>query len=104
MPQDDLEMQVAADLGISELAPEKRKELIAQFGEVALKAATIAVMNQLTPEQRQEFMKLAQAGDSAGVQTFLDTNIADHEEIAKKAVAEELSRFKELNKSADNPQ
>ncbi len=100
MPQDELAKQVAADLGISELPPEKQKELIAQFGEIALKAATINVMNKMSAEQRTEFMQLAQAGDSSAVQAFLDKNIPDHEEIAKAAVADELTRFKEVTKSS----
>jgi hypothetical protein len=99
MPQDELAKQVAADLGISELPEDKQKELIAQFGEVALKAATLAVMNKLTAEQRAEFMKLAEAGDSAPVQAFLDTNVPDHETIAKSVVAEELAKFREFKKA-----
>lgn len=95
--QDELQKQVAADLGISTLTDDVQKELIAQFGEVALKAATMAVMSKLSDDKRSEFMRLAEGGDSAAVQTFLDTEIPEHEEIAKQAVAAEVARFKEFN-------
>lgn len=94
--QDELQKQVATDLGISAVAPDKQKELIAQFGEVALKAATIMVMSKLTEEKRSEFMKLAEVGDPAAVQAFLDKEVPDHELVAKQAVAEEVKRFKEF--------
>ncbi len=94
--QDELQKQVAVDLGISAVADDKQKELIAQFGEVALKAATMAVLGKLTEEKRAEFMKLAEAGDPSAVQTFLDAEVPGHVDIAKQAVAEEVKRFKEF--------
>lgn len=94
--QDDIQKQVSADLGISTLPDDKQKELIAQFGEVALKAATMAVMSKLTDITRQEFMKLAEGGDAAALQTFLEREVPEHETIAKQAVAEEVKRFKEF--------
>lgn len=98
--QDELQKQVAADLGISALTPEKQKELISQFGEVALKAATVSVMSKMSEEKRAEFMTLAEGGDTAAVQAFLDKEVPGHEEIAKQAVAEEVARFKEFNAAA----
>ena len=93
---DDIQKQVAADLGISQLPPEKQQELIAQFGEVALKAATLSVMGKLSLATRAEFMKLAEGGDPAALQAFLDKEVPGHEALAKAAVAEEVKRFKEF--------
>jgi hypothetical protein len=97
--QDDIQKQVAADLGIAELPPESQKEIIAQFGEVALKAATMAVMEKLTDASREEFMHLAQAGDPTALQAFLDREVPGHEALAKAAVAEEVRLFKEASKA-----
>lgn len=91
---DQLTAQIARDLGIGDLPEAEQKELIAQFGEVALKAATASVLEKMSPEKRQEFMSLAQAGDPAAVQAFLDTEVPGHEEIAKAAVAQEVALFK----------
>lgn len=95
---DELTALIAKDLGIDLLPEEQQKELIAQFGEVALKAATLAVVGKLSSEKQEEFMKLAEAGDAKALQTFLDANVPGHEEIAKAAVAEEVKRFKEFQK------
>lgn len=96
--QDELTKAIAADLGISDIPLEEQQKLIAQFGEVALKAATIAVVGKLPEGSRDEFAKLAEAGDAAALQVFLDREVPGHEDIAKAAVAEEVRRFKEFQK------
>ncbi len=92
--QDELTKAIAGDLGIADLPIEEQQKLIAQFGEVALKAATISVVEKLAADKQEEFTKLAEAGDPAALKTFLDREVPGHEDIAKAAVAEEVKRFK----------
>ncbi|MDB5244395.1 MAG: hypothetical protein JWN18_265 [Parcubacteria group bacterium] len=92
--QDELTKAIATDLGINDLKPEEQQALISQFGEVALKAATIAIVEKMPEAKREEFTQLAEAGDALAVQTFLDAEVPGHEAIAKAAVAEEVKRFK----------
>lgn len=96
MQQDEMTKLIAADLGIAELPIEQQHELIAQFGEIALKAASIAVFGKLAEEKREEFAKLAEAGDAPALKEFLDREVPGHEEVARVAVAEEVKRFKEF--------
>lgn len=96
--QDELTAAIATDLGINSLQLDQQKELISQFGEVALKAATMSVIEKLAEEKRAEFAKITEAGDALAVKTFLDIEVPDHEAIAKAAVAEEITRFKEFQK------
>ncbi|MBU6388750.1 hypothetical protein KGQ72_02675 [Patescibacteria group bacterium] len=96
--QDELTALIAADLGIKDLPVEEQKALIAQFGEVALKAATLSVIGNLAEGKRDEFAKLAEAGDATALKTFLDREVPGHEDIAKAAVAEEVKRFKAFQK------
>ena len=92
--QDEMTALIAADLGIKDLPVEEQRTLIAQFGEVALKAATLAVVGKLSESKRDEFAKLAQAGDATALKTFLDREVPGHEDVAKAAVAEEVKQFK----------
>lgn len=94
--QDEITARIAADLGISSLPIEDQKSLITQFGEVALKAATIAVAEKLSEEKREEFIKLAEAGDAAALKSFLDAEVPAHEEVVKVAIADEIKRFKDF--------
>ena len=96
--QDELTALIAADLGIKALARAEQQSLIAQFGEVALKVATLAVVGKLAEGKRDEFAKLAEAGDATALKAFLDREVPSHEEVAKTAVAEEVKRFKDFQK------
>jgi hypothetical protein len=98
--QDDLQKMIAQDLGIADLAVEEQNQLITEFGEIALKAATIAVLEKLAPEKRDEFAKIAEGDDAAAMQAFLNANVPDHEQIAKAAVEEEVRQFKEFQTTA----
>ena len=92
--QDEMTALIAADLGIKDLPLAEQQALIAQFGEIALKAATLAVVGKLAEDKREEFAKLAEAGDAMALKTFLDREVPGNEDIAKAAVAEEVKRFK----------
>ncbi|MDP2665528.1 MAG: hypothetical protein Q8P23_02710 [bacterium] len=96
--QDELTKAIAGDLGIADLPIPQQHELIAQFGEVALKAATLSVVEKLAEGKRDEFAKLAEAGDPAALKAFLDREVPGHEELAKAAVAEEVQKFKAFQK------
>jgi hypothetical protein len=98
--QDEMQKLIAQDLGISDMSPEQQQELIGQFGAVALKAATVAIVEKLPEDKRPTFATLAQGGDPAALQAFLDAEVPAHEQIAKDAVAEEVKRFREFQKSA----
>lgn len=94
--QDEMTKMIAADLGISDLPLAEQQKLISQFGEIALKAASIAVFSKLAEGKREEFAKLAEAGDPTALKAFLDAEIPSHEDLAKSAVAEEVQKFKDF--------
>jgi hypothetical protein len=96
--QDQMTAAIANDLGISSLSAEQQQELIAQFGEVALKAATLAVVGKLSEDKRAEFVTLAEAGNVEALKEFLDREVPGHESLAKAAVAEEVQRFRDFQK------
>ena len=98
--QDETQQLIAQDLGIADLPKEEQLSLIAEFGAVALKAATISILEKMPEGKRDEFSKLAEAGDPAAVQGFLDKEVPDHDVIAKAAVAEEVRKFKEFAAAA----
>ncbi|MDE1919448.1 MAG: hypothetical protein KGH56_01985 [Patescibacteria group bacterium] len=92
--QDEMTARIAEDLGIKDLSADEQRSLIGQFGEVALKAATLAVLSKLPADKQSEFEKFAVAGDASGIKAFLDREVPGHEDIAKAAVAEEVKKFK----------
>ncbi len=99
MNPDEIQKKVADDLGIGDLSDEEQKKIIADFGGVALQASTVAVIEALPAERRNEFAQLLQAGDEEAVATFLGANLPDHENVARQAVAAEIQRFKDFQKT-----
>jgi hypothetical protein len=95
---DQITARISEDLGLTALPVEEQKKLIGQFGEVALKAATVAVVGKLSAEKREEFAKLAEAGNPEALGAFLDREVPEHETIAKNAVAEEVTKFRAFQK------
>jgi Protein of unknown function (DUF5663) len=94
--QDELTTAIAKDLGIESLPIADQQTLIAQFGEIALKAATMAVIGKLTEDKRNEFATIAETGDPIKLKTFLDREVPNHEELTKTAVMDEVKRFKDF--------
>jgi hypothetical protein len=94
--QDELTAAIAADLGVTDLPLAEQQEIIAQFGEIALKAATLSVVGKLADDKREMFIQLAEAGDATALKAFLDQEVPDHEALVKSAVAEEVKRFKDF--------
>jgi len=92
--QDELQQAIATDLGIADLASDQQQEIISQFGLVALKAASVSVLEKMPEDKREEFGKLSETGDPSAIKNFLDTVVPNHEEVAKAAVAEEVNKFK----------
>lgn len=91
---DEIAAAIAADLGITDLPIEEQQTLVAQFGEIALKAATLSVVGKLAEEKRDAFAKLVETGNATALKAFLDLEVPEHEELVKAAVAEEVQRFK----------
>lgn len=92
--QDENQQKLVAELGIEAFPPAEQEKLLVQFGEVALKAATIAVLEKMSEAKREEFAQVAQTGDDAKVKAFLDAEVPNHEQVAGQAVAAEIQNFK----------
>ena len=86
--------ELATQLGISNLSPVQQGQIVEQFGEVALKAATVAVLEKMPQAKQDEFATLAEAGDGAQMKAFLDREVPGHEQIAGNAIATEIANFR----------
>jgi hypothetical protein len=97
--QDEIQKAVAEELGIEGLTSEEQQELIAQMSGIMLKAATIALLDNLPEAKRAEFVAIAEKQDEAALKRFLETELPNSEEVVRSAVADEIRRFKEYQKS-----
>lgn len=85
---------LATELGIENLEPQEQEAIAAGFSEVALKAATAAVLEKLSAEKQEAFADLAEAGDANALKAFLDREVPGHETLAGEAVRREFAQLK----------
>lgn len=97
---DELIAAISKDLGIEDLPEQERQQLIGQFGQVAMKAASIAVLEKMSPEKRDEFMTVAQTGNPDAIKALLDKEVPGHEELARAAVQKEVEAFRAAKTAA----
>jgi hypothetical protein len=89
---------IVEELMLDGMSPDEQEEIIDDFGRVALEASLLAVVETLSPEKRAEFSRLLEK-DPDGLREFIARDVPDYEKIAKKAVAEEVARFREFQKN-----
>ena len=92
----ETQKMIAEELGVAHLPDSEQAELIAQFGAIALKASSIAVMEALPDAAREEFLRATESGDQAAVKAVLARALPNSDAIARAAVANEVRAFKEF--------
>lgn len=93
---DEINATLAKDLGLGEVPQSIRDEVIARVGENILRRITIAIVEKIAPEARQEFDSISEAGDSERMKTFLNTQIPDFDNFVKNEVNKSVLEFKQL--------
>ncbi len=71
-------------------------ESLMQFGAVALRAVTLAVLEAMPEGEREEFAKLSERKDPTTLAAFLDRVVPTHALIVKRTVEAALARLREL--------
>jgi len=97
--QDEIQKAVAEQLGIDGLGSDEQKEIIAQMTGVMLKAASIALLENLPEGKRDEFIAITDKQDEAGLKAFLAKELPDSENIVRAAIEGEVKRFNEYQQS-----
>jgi len=96
MDQTDLNNSLIKDLGLEGLPREVQDEVVARLGENILRRITVSIVEKISPEARQEFDSISQAGDSERMKTFLNGQIPDFDNFVKGEVSKSVQEFKEL--------
>lgn len=89
-----LKVDLFKELGIEDMPADQKIALAEQMFDVLLKSIMVGVLENLTPEKRDELSNLF---DSAGenpqaVTDFLEREVPDYEDIAK----EEIAKYKKF--------
>jgi len=79
---------IITELGLSDLPRTTQLKLLTQMTESVLKRITVEVLEKLSEEDRKEFEKIQEKGDTEAMDKFLKEKIANYEEIVEGIVAD----------------
>lgn len=84
------------ELGIGNLLPQDRDEIVASLGESVLKNIMMKVLETLPESAQAEFGAVSESGDPDKLQIFLKEKISNLDELIQGAIKEVVDRYKEL--------
>jgi len=90
MPQDFLQADLIAELGLEDLPQEKKNDLILRIGELIQQSIILRVLDELNEKDKEEFDKVLAEDNSEKTLAFLQSKLPNLEEIVK----EEIIKFK----------
>lgn len=82
-----LEEDILKELGVDQLAPPRRAEVLAAMTQAVLKRIILRLLQTLSDEQRTQLEEVAGSGDSTKTSQFLVANIPDYESLIREEVA-----------------
>lgn len=87
------------ELGLEKLDKDTQENILTQMTESVLKRIAVSVLESLSEEDREEFIKLQSEGSSQRIEDFLNTKLDNYEKLVNDTVAEFK---KEIKESIDN--
>ena len=87
--------QLVQELGIAGLGNDMQDEIIGAVGESIVKAVTLAALLKLPPEAQEEFKRLSDTDNVAGITDLLKKHIANPDAFVEEEAHKELAAFKE---------
>ncbi len=90
------------NLGIDSLPLESQEQILSMFGENAMKAIIIAIIDRLEEPAKDEFARLMDQGDEESIDEFLRARIPDLDQLVDTATKKEIDEFKKLRDAALN--
>lgn len=95
MNNNELRDILIRELDIGLLPEELQNEVVAKTGETILKFITMAILERLSSEAREEFEKISTTDNNSLIQEFLERNIPDLHALMEAEVKKALVLFNE---------
>lgn len=90
-PQDILQKDLIAELGLEALPQDKKEKLILRIGQLVHQNVILRILGELSETDKDEFEKVLAENDEEKTLAFLQSKIPNLEEMVK----EEIIKFKQ---------
>ncbi len=87
------------DLEIEGLPTEAQDEILVKMGENFIRAVTLAVIEKLPENKREDFEEVGKTGDQNKVREFLSPYIPNFDQFMRDVVKQEIAEFKKAKAS-----
>ena len=106
MENNTIPKNIIDELNLSGLPEDKQEQLLSAMTESVLKEITIAVLKRLSDDEKVEFDKVRETGDSEKINKFLKDKIKDYDKMVEKIIEdfknEMKSTISELEKNLND--
>jgi hypothetical protein len=96
MITEEIKKNIIKELGLENFSAEKAEEVMTKLEQNIERNLTLEVLDLLTLDDQQEFMKIAETESDEDVKSFLETKISNFDSLAKAVAESVVKEFKDL--------
>jgi len=96
MITEEIKENIIKELGLKNFSAEKSEEVMTKLEQNIERSLTLEVLDLLTLDDQQEFMKIAETESDEDVKSFLETKISNFDSLAKAVAESVVKEFKDL--------
>jgi len=94
----EIKQNIIKELGIESLPSEKAEEIMTKLEQSIERALTLEVLDLLTVDDQQEFMKIAEAENNENIMAFLRLKLPNLDSLTKAVAESVVKEFKNFIK------
>jgi len=98
MITEEIKQNIIKELGLDEFPAEKAEEIMTKLEQNIERSLTLEVLDLLTVENQQEFMKIAETESDQEIKSFLESKIPNFDSLVKAVAESVVKEFKDLSK------
>ena len=87
---------VVAGLNLEGFTPREQKEIIERLESTIVESVTLAIVEKLSVDERDEFFQIAEKHNTVKLNTFLKKHIPDIEALSRKEAKNVIAEFNKL--------
>lgn len=97
MDEQTLKNLIAKELGIEGADESVLDDVFAELGQNIMERTTLAILEKLTPEEQEEFGKIAETGDYQKSYEYASSKIENFKDFVAGEAKAEIEELKKVN-------
>ena len=94
----EIKQSIIKELGLENLSEEKAEEIMTKLEQNIERALTLEILDLLTVDDQQEFMKIAETENNEDIMSFLKLKLPNLDFLTKAVAESVVKEFKDFSK------